>query len=379
MGMARKDTRKSKEKSRKSKVISVIKAVSYGSLVACVVFIGATTCLGYLGTRDIPIKQVDVNKRQAKSFKSYEKGDKNIKYGENVEYVTQEQYLKHKLTNKEAEELFTNYGRGTLYLQGLGMSMPVYEGTSEQALLSGVGTGNPFTTFGFGNTVLLGHNLVNGMLFSNLYKSKIGDLVFLTNYSYVCVYRVDKNYVTDDFNTSIMADIPNKSTDEGYISQLKSIGAVSLLKYINMASEARNGNWDKLVKENAIEFKDEELPNVENMSDIISQRLILKIEELQEDQPSTLTMITCEGGLDTSSRRIVTGHLVEMFGAYKLDTSKVDKVLTKINRGKQKEDIKDGLSINAKVVKPDNHKMNIFQKLWYWFETGLRTYGIGIK
>lgn len=377
--MARKDTRKSKKELGKSKVVSVVKAVSYGGLVACVVFIGATTCLGYLGTRDIPIKQVDVNKRQAKSFKSYEKGDKNIKYGENVEYVTQEQYLKHKLTNKEAEELFTNYGRGTLYLQGLGMSMPVYEGTSEQALLSGVGTGNPFTTFGFGNTVLLGHNLVNGMLFSNLYKSKIGDLVFLTNYSYVCVYRVDKNYVTDDFNTSIMADIPNKSTDEGYINQLKSIGADNLLEYINMASEARNGNWDKLVKENAIEFKDEELPNVENMSDIISQRLILKIEELQDDQPSTLTMITCEGGLGTSSRRIVTGHLVEIFGAYKLDTSKVDKVLTKLNRGKQKEDIKDGLSINAKAVKPDNHKMNIFQKLWYWFETGLRTYGIGIK
>ena len=82
------------------------------------------------------------------------------------------------------------YALGTIVIPKVGMQLPIVKGVGKSALSVGAGTMKPDQKMGEGNYALAGHYFENknDLLFSPLYFTEIGDIVYITNKKEVYAY-----------------------------------------------------------------------------------------------------------------------------------------------------------------------------------------------
>ncbi len=97
--------------------------------------------------------------------------------GMDVENISKEAYQK-----ANAEDIIFNYGIGKIYFKEQGITVPVVEGVTNEALLAGAGTLKPGQEVGKGNFALAGHRLGTNqsVLFSHIIDLNPGDHAKLT-------------------------------------------------------------------------------------------------------------------------------------------------------------------------------------------------------
>ncbi|MDT1956883.1 class A sortase [Carnobacterium divergens] len=96
---------------------------------------------------------------------------------------------------------------GKLTIESLNMNLPIFKGTTNQNLLSGVGTMTEQQELGVGNYALAGHHLYDEtLLFGPLLKIKEGALIQLTNQSELYTYKVLNSKIVHQSELSILAN-----------------------------------------------------------------------------------------------------------------------------------------------------------------------------
>ena len=119
--------------------------------------------------------------------------------------------------SKKAQKYAGRYTHtGMIKIPAIGVRSAITEGMSNYALYSSVGTAKPNQTMGTGNYALGGHNNYdygrNGYLFSMLSAAKVGQLIYLTDFKQVYVYRIYDRQVISASQSEIIQD--NRATNQ---------------------------------------------------------------------------------------------------------------------------------------------------------------------
>lgn len=124
------------------------------------------------------------------------------------------------INNADAQKAQQYAGRythiGMIKIPAIGVRSAITEGMNNYALYSSVGTAKPNQTMGTGNYALGGHNNYDygrkGYLFSTLSAAKVGQLIYLTDFKQVYVYRIYDRQVINASQSTIIQD--NQATDK---------------------------------------------------------------------------------------------------------------------------------------------------------------------
>jgi sortase A len=102
---------------------------------------------------------------------------------------------------------------GTIIAPTVDMQLPIVKGVSNYALAVGAGTMKASQKMGEGNYALAGHYFNNkpDLLFSPLYNTQIGDLIYVTNKTEVYAYKIYNKEVISASSVHIIQDQPNKT------------------------------------------------------------------------------------------------------------------------------------------------------------------------
>ncbi|MFI3618849.1 class A sortase [Enterococcus avium] len=106
-------------------------------------------------------------------------------------------------------ELVNQWGIGSVFIPSAGIQTKILSGMSNQNLMVATGTYYPDQKLGKGNFVLLAHNLVQGGgPLGNLPNTKIGHIIYATDFSRVYEYIVTKNSNVDHTEGELL-DVPS--------------------------------------------------------------------------------------------------------------------------------------------------------------------------
>lgn len=95
---------------------------------------------------------------------------------------------------------------GAVALPAVHTVLPIFAGTSDAALLNGVGTYSPQQRMGQGNYIMMSHNLVQGSaLLNRLNQIAAGDRFYLTDFVHVYIYQTTFSQRIDERQTQWLA------------------------------------------------------------------------------------------------------------------------------------------------------------------------------
>lgn len=102
---------------------------------------------------------------------------------------------------------------GTIVAPTVDMQLPIVKGVSNYALAVGAGTMKATQKMGEGNYALAGHYFKNkpDLLFSPLYNTNIGDIIYVTNKTEVYAYKIYKKEVIAASSVQIIQDPSNET------------------------------------------------------------------------------------------------------------------------------------------------------------------------
>lgn len=108
-------------------------------------------------------------------------------YSTKVSEVSEPNYARAML---DSSGVLSDWGIGAVVVPSENISLPVFAGTSDNALLNGVGTYSPKQQMGKGNYVVMSHNIVrSGALLSRLNRVSDGSLIYLTDFEKIYTYK----------------------------------------------------------------------------------------------------------------------------------------------------------------------------------------------
>lgn len=164
-----------------------------------------------------------------------------------------------------------DYGIGSVYIPTSNISVPLLAGTSEWNLLNGVATASASQKLGEGLYIGISHNLVNQRLLQNIDQAKKGDLVYLTDFSDVYIYKITEQKVVHE-------------TESSYLKEPKAEEDPKLLLY--RCEGEFNTDWRRIIYGDYLEKK-----RIEDLDDdilsglMIDYQLIDSSEELDGQTP----------------------------------------------------------------------------------------------
>lgn len=102
---------------------------------------------------------------------------------------------------------------GSIVTPTVDMQLPIVKGVGKYSLAVGAGTMKPNQKMGEGNYALASHYFENRkeILFSPLYNTNIGDVIYITDKEYVYAYTITKKEVIKATDVEIIDDVPGKT------------------------------------------------------------------------------------------------------------------------------------------------------------------------
>ncbi|MEA0561997.1 MULTISPECIES: class A sortase [Lysinibacillus] len=101
---------------------------------------------------------------------------------------------------------------GSIVVPSVDLQLPIVKGVGNAALAVGAGTMKPNQKLGQGNYALAGHYFEEkDILFSPLYKAKIGDTIYLTDLTNIYEYKLTSKDIIAATDVYVINDIPNKT------------------------------------------------------------------------------------------------------------------------------------------------------------------------
>lgn len=101
---------------------------------------------------------------------------------------------------------------GNIVVPSVDLQLPIVKGVGDAALAVGAGTMKPNQKLGQGNYALAGHYFEEkDILFSPLYKAKIGDTIYLTDLTNIYEYKLTSKDIIAATDVYVINDIPNKT------------------------------------------------------------------------------------------------------------------------------------------------------------------------
>lgn len=102
---------------------------------------------------------------------------------------------------------------GGISIPNVGMNLPIGEGVSNATLALTAGTMKKEQVMGEGNYALAGHHMKRqNLLFSPLFKVKIGDPVYLTDLHYIYEYRIEGKSTIEATDIEVIEDRVGEKT-----------------------------------------------------------------------------------------------------------------------------------------------------------------------
>lgn len=163
--------------------------------------------------------------------------------------------------NSSVEE----YGIGSVYIPSSNISIPLLAGTSEWNLLNGVATASANQKLGEGLFIGLSHNLVNERLLQNIDQAEKNDLVYLTDFTNVYIYKISEQKVVHETESYYLQE-PNEGED------------AKLLLY--RCEGELNTDWRRIIYGDYI--KKEKIKDVDEK---ILAGLMIDVEGIKEESP----------------------------------------------------------------------------------------------
>ncbi len=161
--------------SKYSKFLTVILVLVIVAIVGLLGFLGYEYYQNYVITKD------------TSDFVDNFEGDKTDEDSTDDEEVADENALNqikdaNTSSGKNVKKTYKGFGvLGTIEIPTINLKYPILEKVTKKsietsvAFLYGAGINQP------GNSVIIGHNYRNGLFFSNIYKVKVGDKIYITD------------------------------------------------------------------------------------------------------------------------------------------------------------------------------------------------------
>lgn len=154
--------------------------------------------IGYLLLSSEPDNTViieDVQKAFLSDENSRQERINHSGYDDDVRFATGSEVAE---ARKHYESTVADYGIGFIYMPSADISEPILAGTDEWNLFNGVGTDRPDQELGEGLFVGLSHNLINQTLLQRIDQMEVDDLVYMTDFKDVYVYRVVRQEIVHE-------------------------------------------------------------------------------------------------------------------------------------------------------------------------------------
>lgn len=101
---------------------------------------------------------------------------------------------------------------GSIVIPSVNMQLPIVKGVGQTALAAGAGTMKPEQKLGAGNYALAGHYFEEkNILFSPLYNTEIGDMIYLTDLTNIYEYKLTMKEIIAATDVYIIEDHPNQT------------------------------------------------------------------------------------------------------------------------------------------------------------------------
>lgn len=186
-------------------VKKLIKALPIFWLICGVAF-AAASYVGYcqLRSSDDNAKQMThhIQSKQQSQQQLKNKNQQAVFDPDQIKPVTPSEYAAAQL---QYEDIVNNYGIGSIYIPSARVQTKILAGMANQNLMVAVGTYYPDQLLGKGNYVLLAHNLVEGGgALGNLPNTKLGHVIYATDFSTVFEYTAKKNEVVNQASGQLL-------------------------------------------------------------------------------------------------------------------------------------------------------------------------------
>lgn len=124
---------------------------------------------------------------------------------DSVESLSTEAVLRAQFENKNLPVV------GAVALPDVEINLPIFKGLSNVALLTGAGTMKEDEEMGKGNYALASHRTQDGVsLFSPLERSKVGQVIYVTDLTNVYTYRITMVEKIEPTRVELIEDVPDK-------------------------------------------------------------------------------------------------------------------------------------------------------------------------
>ena len=101
---------------------------------------------------------------------------------------------------------------GSIAIPEVSLELPILKGVGREGLAVGAGTMKPTQVMGQGNYTLASHYFEgHDILFGPLYKTEIGDIIYLSDMEYVYEYKLSMKEIIEATDVYIIDDIPNET------------------------------------------------------------------------------------------------------------------------------------------------------------------------
>lgn len=140
----------------------------------------------------------------------------------------------------------------------INLNLPIYKGISEENMMYGAGTLSPDQVMGERNYLLASHNMIQkGLLFGDVGKLVIGDLIYLTDLDKIYVYKVYRNDVISQYDVHELND-----TVEPIVTLITCADSAAQYRYIVQGSLEEVMDFETADNEIIEYFNDDSYNNV---------------------------------------------------------------------------------------------------------------------
>lgn len=99
---------------------------------------------------------------------------------------------------------------GSIYIPKVHLQLPILKGVGQSALAVGAGTMKPTQQLGTGNYALASHYFEGkDILFGPLYRTKVGDAIYLTDLMNIYEYKLSEKKVIEATDVNVIEDTQN--------------------------------------------------------------------------------------------------------------------------------------------------------------------------
>lgn len=180
----------------------MIAAMSLFLTLAMILFGG----LGYLLISHEPQSSHLMSQTQKEFAQNKNKRQEKIERGQYDGEVTHVEGAAIAQARENYSSSIEEYGIGSVYIPSSDISLPLLAGTSEWNLLNGVATASASQKLGEGLYIGISHKQVNQRLLQNIDQAKKGDLVYLTDFSDVYIYKITEQKVVHETESSYLKE-----------------------------------------------------------------------------------------------------------------------------------------------------------------------------